>query len=100
GVLTMRAMPTSPERADRATRLTSPRLRGEVDLRAELLRSDASRVRGRFPKLGLAETPPHPDSIAPLRFARHPTPHQVRGRPSPRKRGEVEQVARSVGASS
>src|SRR5262245_38718307 len=65
---------------------TSPRLRGEVDLRAERQRSEASRVRGRFHGLRLVETPPHPDSFAPLRFARNPT--------SPRTRGEVEFVAR------
>src|SRR5207237_10692751 len=59
----------------------SPRVRGEVDLRAERQRSEASRVRGRFRTVGLADTPPHPDSFAPLRFARNPT--------SPRTRGEV-----------
>src|SRR5262249_55497892 len=69
----------------RATCSTSPRLRGEVDLRAELLRSEASRVRGRFHRLKLAETSPRPDSCAPLRFAWNPT--------SPRKRGEVEKIA-------
>src|SRR5215475_11613043 len=69
----------------RATCSTSPRVRGEVDLRAEPLRSEANRVRGRFHSLRLAATPPHPDSFAPLRFARNPT--------SPRTRGEVAQVA-------
>jgi hypothetical protein len=64
---------------------TSPRLRGEVDSRAKRKRSEASRVSGRFHTLRLAATPPHPDSVAPLRFAWNPT--------SPRKRGEVEQVA-------
>src|SRR5262247_2746611 len=54
-------------------------------LQAERQRSEASRVRGRFPRLRLAEAPPHPDSIAPLRCARNPT--------SPRARGEVAQVA-------
>src|SRR5262249_29980109 len=58
---------------------------GEVDLRAEHLRSQASRVRGRSHRLRLAEAPPHPDSIAPLRYARNPT--------SPRTRGEVEYAA-------
>src|SRR5215510_3907717 len=62
---------------------TSPRVRGEVDLRAEPLRSEANRVRGLVDKLRLAETPPHPDSFAPLRCARNPT--------SPRTRGEVAQ---------
>src|SRR5262245_32622916 len=38
---------------------TSPRVRGEVDLRAELLRSEASRVRGLVHKLRLAAAPPH-----------------------------------------
>src|SRR5262245_34602970 len=80
----------------RATCSTSPRVRGEVDLRAELLRSEAKRVRGPFHSLRLAATPPHPDSFAPLRFARNPT--------SPRTRGEVAQVAcalpkRSAGSS-
>src|SRR5262245_18305028 len=58
----------------RATRsvFTSPRLRGEVDLRA-LLR-EASRVRGPIRTLGLASKPPHP--------ARKGAPT------SPRKRGE------------
>src|SRR5262245_50077293 len=69
----------------RATCSTSPRVRGEVDLRAELLRSEANRVRGPFHSLRLAATPPHPDSFAPLRFARNPT--------SPRNRAEVAQVA-------
>jgi len=64
---------------------TSPRVRGEVDLQAEHLRSEASRVRGHFHDPGQAATPPHPDSIAPLRCARNPT--------SPRTRGEVEQAA-------
>src|SRR5215813_14385815 len=45
---------------------TSPRVRGEVDLRAKLLRSEASRVRGHFHRLKLAATPPHPDSCASL----------------------------------
>src|SRR5215475_6303389 len=49
-------------------------------------RSEASRVRARVHKLRLVATPPHPDSIAPLRCARNPT--------SPRTRGEVAQVAR------
>jgi protein ImuB len=72
--------------ADEAMALppTSPRLRGEVDLRAERERSDASRVRGPFHEPGLAATPPHPDSCASLRFAGNPT--------SPRQRGEVEQA--------
>src|SRR5262245_25650605 len=69
----------------RAACSTSPRLRGEVDLRAEPLRSEANRVRGLVRKLRLAATPPHPDSFAPLRCARNPT--------SPRTRGEVAQVA-------
>src|SRR5262245_27945328 len=64
---------------------TSPRARGEVDLQAEPLRSEANRVRGLVDKLRLSETPPHPDSFAPLRCARNPT--------SPRARGEVAQVA-------
>src|SRR5499426_3132755 len=63
---------------------TSPRVRGEVDLRAEHVRSEANRVRGHLDKLRLAATPPRPDSFAPLRCARNPT--------SPRTRGEVEQV--------
>src|SRR5262245_22534215 len=63
----------------RAACSTSPRVRGEVDLRAERERSDANRVRGPPRKLRLAATPPHPD--------------QVRGRLSPRTRGEVAQVA-------
>src|SRR5262245_36615520 len=45
---------------------TSPRLRGEVDLRAEPWRSEANRVRGLVHKLRLAATPPHPDSFAAL----------------------------------
>src|SRR5215510_411297 len=45
---------------------TSPRLRGEVDLRAEQLRSEANRVRGHFHRLRLAVAPPHPDSCAAL----------------------------------
>src|SRR5215831_5470914 len=69
----------------RATRSTSPRLRGEVDLRAERLRREASRPRGRFHRPGLADAPPYPDSFAPLHRARNPT--------SPRKRGEVERAA-------
>src|SRR5215813_917771 len=44
----------------------SPRLRGEVDLRAEPWRSEANRVRGLVHKLRLAATPPHPDSFAAL----------------------------------
>src|SRR5262245_9627977 len=50
----------------RAACSTSPRLRGEVDLRAEPLRSEANRVRGLVRKLRLAATPPHPDSFAAL----------------------------------
>src|SRR5262245_26915743 len=69
----------------RATCATYPRTRAEVDLRAKPLRSGASRVRGRFHRLRIAEAPPHPDSFAPLRCARNPT--------SPRTRGEVEQAA-------
>ena len=72
----MTAVPRAP---------TSPRLRGEVDLRA-LLR-EASRVRGHFQALGLADKPPHPDSVAPLRVAWNPT--------SPRKRGEVWRALRA-----
>src|SRR5262245_8352560 len=45
---------------------TSPRVRGEVDLRAEPWRSEANRVRGLVHKLRLASTPPHPDSFAAL----------------------------------
>src|SRR5262245_1339291 len=45
---------------------TSPRVRGEVDLRAEPWRSEANRVRGLVHKLRLAATPPHPDSFAAL----------------------------------
>src|SRR5262245_66648058 len=71
--------------AGRATCSTSPRVRGEVDLRAEPLRSEANRVRGPFHSLRLAATPPHPDSFAPLRFAWNPT--------SPRPRGEGAQAA-------
>src|SRR5215467_2819019 len=46
-------------------------VRAEVDLQAERQPSEASRVRGRFHRLRLAEAPPRPDSIAPLplRFA-------------------------------
>src|SRR5262245_2092979 len=51
---------------DKATCATSPRVRGEVDLRAEPLRSEANRVRGLVHKLRLAATPPHPDSFAAL----------------------------------
>src|SRR5262247_682319 len=69
----------------RAACSTSPRVRGEVDLQAEPLRSEANRVRGRSHRLRLAETPPHPDSFAPLRCARNPT--------SPRTRGEVAYAA-------
>src|SRR5262245_56291206 len=69
----------------RATCATYPRTRAEVDLRAKPLRSGASRVRGRFHRLRIAEAPPHPDSFAPLRCARNPT--------SPRTRGEAEQAA-------
>src|SRR5262245_50197301 len=43
---------------------TSPRVRGEVDLRAEPWRSEANRVRGLVHKLRFAATPPHPDSFA------------------------------------
>src|SRR5215475_1014590 len=50
----------------RAACATSPRVRGEVDLRAEPLRSEANRVRGRVHKLRLAAAPPHPDSFAAL----------------------------------
>src|SRR5262245_38384335 len=64
---------------------TSPRVRGEVDLRAEPLRSEASRVRGPARDSERVEAPPHPDSFAPLRFAWNPT--------SPRTRGEVEPAA-------
>src|SRR5215813_14674194 len=49
-----------------ATCSTSPRVRGEVDLRAEQLRSEANRVSGRSHRLRLAELPPHPDSFAAL----------------------------------
>src|SRR5262245_30083282 len=54
-------------RWQRARRLLhlSP-LAGEVDLRAEPLRSEANRVRGLVHKLRLAATPPHPDSFAAL----------------------------------
>src|SRR5262245_46028499 len=45
---------------------TALRVRGEVDLRAEPLRSEANRVRGLVRKLRLAATPPHPDSFAAL----------------------------------
>src|SRR5262245_20768892 len=45
---------------------TSPRMRGEVDLRAEPWRSEANRVSGLFDNLRLAATPPHPDSFAAL----------------------------------
>src|SRR5262245_40023790 len=48
----------------RAACSTSPRVRGEVDLQAEPLRSEANRVRGLVHRLRLAETPPHPDSFA------------------------------------
>src|SRR5262245_56869018 len=58
----------------RATCATYPRTRAEVDLRAKPLRSGASRVRGRFHRLRIAEAPPPPDSFAPLRCARDPTP--------------------------
>src|SRR5215813_4170760 len=50
----------------RAACSTSPRVRGEVDLQAEPLRSEANRVRGRSHWLRLVETPPHPDSFASL----------------------------------
>src|SRR5262247_2145841 len=50
----------------RAACSTSPRVRGEVDLRAERERSDANRVRGPPRKLRLVATPPHPDSFAAL----------------------------------
>src|SRR5215475_2570811 len=43
----------------RAACSTSPRVRGEVDLRAEPLRSEANRVRGLVRRLRLAATPPH-----------------------------------------
>src|SRR5499426_3423155 len=45
---------------------TSPRMRGEVDLRAEPWRSEANRVRGLVHKLGLAARPAKPDSFAAL----------------------------------
>ena len=64
---------------------TSPRLRGEVDVRARL--REASRVRGPIHGLGLALEPPHPARKG------APTPDQVGGRLSPRRRGEVEQAA-------
>src|SRR5262245_42321763 len=62
-----------------ATRSTSPRVRGEVDLRAHL--REASRVRGRFDRLRLAKTPPLPDSFSPheLRCEYHLSPHPGRG---------------------
>src|SRR5262245_23411477 len=47
-------------------RPTSPRVRGEVDLRAEPLRSEANRVRWLVHKLRLAETTRHPDFFPPL----------------------------------
>src|SRR5262245_992433 len=50
----------------RAACSTSPRVRGEVDLRAEPWRSEANRVRGLVHKLRPAATPPHPDSFAAL----------------------------------
>src|SRR5262247_2446564 len=50
----------------RAACSTSPRVRGEVDLRAEPWRREANRVRGLVHKLRPAATPPHPDSFAAL----------------------------------
>src|SRR5262245_64096760 len=50
----------------RAASPPPPRGRGEVDLRAEPLRSEANRVRGLVHRLRLAATPPHPDSFAAL----------------------------------
>src|SRR5262245_62361283 len=50
----------------RAACSTSPRVRGEVDLRAESWRREANRVRGLVHNLRLAATPPHPDSFAAL----------------------------------
>src|SRR5262245_33286255 len=43
----------------RAACSTSPRVRGEVDLRAEPWRSEANRVRGLVHKLRFAAMPPH-----------------------------------------
>src|SRR5215208_181353 len=73
--------PCSPiEDSDAPLAPTSPRVRGEVDLRAHL--REASRVRGRFDGLRLAETPPHPDSFASqaLRSESDLSPHAGRGR--------------------
>src|SRR5262245_54809868 len=72
----------------RAACSTSPRVRGEVDLRAEPWRREANRVRGLVHKLRLAVTPPRPDSS--LRSESDPgsspgqalSPHAGRGRAS------------------
>src|SRR5262247_2024462 len=50
----------------RAACSTSPRVRGEVDLRAEPWRREANRVRGLVHKLRPAATPPHPEPFAAL----------------------------------
>ena len=60
---------------------TSPRVRGEVDLRAERLRSDASRVRGRFHKAQTRGDAPSPGFLrcASLRSESDLSPHAGRG---------------------
>src|SRR5262245_19594127 len=70
---------------------TSPRVRGEVDLRAEPWRSEANRVRGLVHKLRFAATPPHPDSFAAL--GNRPLP--PRGARGSKRRG-LAAAARSL----
>src|SRR5262247_666594 len=61
----------------RAACSTSPRVRGEVDLRAEPWRSEANRVRGLVHKLRLAVRPL--TRILSLRSESHLSPHAGRG---------------------
>src|SRR5262249_38170066 len=61
--------------------------------RSDSERSEGIRVRGRSRESELVDKPPHPICFASQGSARKSTPDQVRGRLSPRTRGEVAQVA-------
>jgi hypothetical protein len=74
---------TSRLRAGRAASSTSPRLRGEVDLRAPLARSKSGE--GAIPQARTRGEAPSPGFHRAASGARNPT--------SPRKRGEVARVA-------
>jgi 23S rRNA pseudouridine2605 synthase len=74
------AVAQAREKAERRPGLTSPRLRGEVDFRAQRRKSGEADPR----KAETRGDAPSPGSL------RDPTPDQVRGRLSPRKRGEVK----------